>query len=79
MYNRTAQHSTALTTLLFFSDKRLSVIFYILGMIVMRRSIRLLFCMAFFIFAAKKQLVKVSERDFEILGSLSLFFILEEF
>ena len=72
----TAQHSTALTTLLLFSDKELSsksIIIDILRIIAMQRSMKLLFCVAFFIFAAREQTMKVSERDIEILENLSLF------
>ena len=72
----TAQHSTALTTLLLFSDKELSsksIIIDILRITAMQRSMKLLFCVAFFIFAAREQSMKVSERDIEILENLSLF------
>ena len=72
----TAQHSTALTTLLLFSDKELSsksIIIDILRITAMQRSMKLLFCVAFFIFAAIEQSMKVSERDFVILENLSLF------
>ena len=69
-------HSTALTTLLLFSDKELSsksIIIDILRITAMQRSMKLLFCVAFFIFAAREQSMKVSERDIEILENLSLF------
>ena len=39
----------------------------------MQRSMKLLFCVAFFIFVARKQSIKGSERDFVILENLSLF------
>ena len=72
----TAQHSTALTSFFSFSDKNLPNRFVpinIEGIIAMQRSVRLSISVAFSIFAAIEQSMKVSERDFVILENLSLF------
>lgn len=75
-------HSTALVTLLFFSDKRLSnksIIINILGMIAMHRSIKLSFCLAFFHFCGKRTINEGFRTRFYDSRKSDPIFILEEF
>ena len=74
------QHSTS--TLLFFSDKRLSnksIIINILGMIAMYRSIKLSFCLAFFHFCGKRTINEGFRTRFYDSRKSEPIFMLEEF
>ena len=80
--SRRCENRTALATLLFFSDKRLSnksIIINILGMIAMHRSIKLSFCLAFFHFCGKRTINEGFRTRFYDSRKSEPIFILEEF
>ena len=75
-------HSTALTTLLFFSDKRLSTqstLIDTLRIIAMQRSVGLSFSVAFFHFCGKRTINEGFRTRFYDSRKSEPIFILEEF